>query len=439
MKFHNFLAFLLAFMASLFVAGCGGGGAAADPDKLGEIRIQPEEGFFYAGVVGIITVSGGRAPYSLTSSEPAVLPVPAILHGHSFQVIPNNPGVVDSDITEGEVPSRSVTIAVRDSQSFTVEAVIHVAQNFLTGYSFTFGPTTCAEGTVACAGGETALRFSPTANALRRGNVPMRLEITRGPCRWTDPIGTNNLVTIYNTRTDHAGIITAILKCPGGITAQIGAFRIVDVDSGVSVEHVFLISSEPASEGDLVAIPDSFTFTGPNTTTCGTGVADFLVFGGQPPFTAISSAPNAVSVTPESTSNPGRFTINAFNPAFCVSDASIIVQDSAGGRVIVSVTTEPGSADPPAPPAMTVSPTTMTLACNTCGTATVVGGSGSYTTSSGHPGITVTPVVGGNFNICRVTSPPPGPDGPFAPTGNVSVSDGSQIRSVTVTVPTTCP
>ena len=422
-------------MASLFVAGCGGGGAAANPDQGGELRIQPEEGFFYAGTVGIITVSGGRTPYSLTSSEPAVLPVPAILHGHSFQVVPNNPGVIDVGQQEGEIPSREVHIFARDSQGNTVEAVIHVAQNFLTGYSFSFTTTTCAENTVACAGGETALRFSPTANALRRGNVPIRLEITRGPCRWVDPIGSNNLVTIYNTRTDHAGIITAIMRCPGGIVSQIGAFRIVDVESGVSVEHVFFISSTPASEGDLVAIPDTFTFTGPNTTTCGTGVADFLVFGGLPPFTAISSAPNSVSVTPTSDTNPGRFTINAFNPSVCAADVAIIVQDNAGGRVIVSVTTETGSTEPPPPSDVMVSPSSMTLTCGTSGSATVIGGTGSYFASSSHPRITA--VVSGNtVTVTRLS----GDAGVVFPTtGTVTVSDGSTFDTITVTVPATCP
>jgi hypothetical protein len=196
------------------------------------------------------------------------------------------------------------------------------------------------------------------------------------------------------------------------------------------VDEVFTITQGIIS-GQLTILPNSFTFTGPLQGVCGTGSADFIVFDGDPPYTAVSSNPN-VSVTPTTNSaNPARFTVSAFNPNVCV-DTSIIVTDREQRRGTVSVKTEEGSKTLPA---LAVSPTTVSLN-DTCGfssSVTAVGGVGPLSVNSSHPRVSAT-LSGNTVTITRLTPDPASPPGPsfYPTTATVSITDGATISSVTV-------
>jgi hypothetical protein len=100
------------------------------------------------------------------------------------------------------------------------------------------------------------------------------------------------------------------------------------------------------------------------------------------------------------------------------------------------VNTAAGSTAPPTPPPLIVNPTTITLACGTSGSVTAVGGNGTFIVNSTHPRVTA--VASGNtITITRLDGDPPGSS--FPTTGAVSVSDGTTISTVTLTVPASCP
>jgi hypothetical protein len=429
-KFHSLIRYAFALGASLFLAACGGGGAQTLPNQGGAFSIAPAEATFFAGIPSTLVFSGGRAPYSLASSEPTVLPVPQILNGHTLEVIPNNPGTVDAGLAAGSLPIRTVNITARDSLGSEVTAKIHVAHNFLTGYTVSFSSSTCATAP-ACSGGETVVLFDTVTNGLLYGNRPFRVEIVSGDCRLTDPIGSQNLVTSVNTASDHEGKVQVIMRCPSGIASQVGLIRLIDIGTGASTENAFVISGDSATQG-MTALPAAFTFTGADSTQCGTGNADFFVFGGQPPYMAVSSDPN-ISVSATSPSQPGRFTVTAANPGVC-SDTTIVVTDSRLGRTTVSVKTALGAGTPPAP-AMTVSPSSLTLGCGQSASVSAVGGSGKYNVSSSDPNIS-SAVAGSTVTITRNGSLPVILATPVNST--VTVTDGTTTSTVTVTNPTTC-
>jgi len=183
--------------------------------------------------------------------------------------------------------------------------------------------------------------------------------------------------------------------------------------------------------GTLTVLPNSFTFTGARAGVCGTGSADFIVFDGDPPYTAVSSNPN-ISVTPTtSSSNPARFTVIASNAFVCV-DTTIVVTDRNNRRATVTVKTEEGSATLPP---LVVSPTTVTLN-DTCGfstSVTAVGGVGPLSANSTHPRVAAT-LSGNTITITRLTPDPVPPAGPafYPTTATVTVTDGATIQSITV-------
>jgi hypothetical protein len=443
-KFHSFLKFASAALASVILASCGGGGASSTPTG-GDFSLTPTEGTFYAGAVGTLSLLGGRPPYALNSSEPSVMPLPATFNGHTLEVIPNNPGTIDAGLAPEAVPIRTVTISARDSLGQAATAQIHVAHNFLTGYNAFFSPTNCPSGAQACSGGDTLVRFDTVTNGLRYGNRPFRVQIVRGSCHLADPIsGTNQLSDIITTATDHEGKLLAVISCPTGIASQVGVIRLIDVGTGASTEYAFTISEASATQ-NLNVIPNSLTFTGPDTTHCGTGAADIFVFDGLPPYTAVSSSSAVIltsadtpsGVTPAiSRSQPGRFTVTLTNPFQCV-DTTVIVTDARGGRATVNVKSETGTGTPP-PTALSVTPNSINLGCGQAASVLVIGGAGSYSTASTDPNLSMA-VSGNTLTITRAGTGAAPPPGTVNVASSVNVTDGTGISVITVTNPATCP
>jgi hypothetical protein len=426
---------LLAAAAGLVVSACGGGGASSN-NSGGVPVLSPSGATFYAGVPSTITITGGTRPYKLTSSEPSLFPVPSELNSGSLTVIPANPGVIDAGLQPDELPVRTVNITAIDRLNNSTTIAVKIAQNFLTGYGISFSSNceaaTGAAPPSACAGGESVITLHSTTNGNLHGNRLVRFEVLRGPYQFEQLPNTTALDRTYTTTTDHEGMALAVIRVNNNVTGQLGVIRVVDVATGVYVDHVFGISG--AAARTLTAIPDTFTFTGPLAGICGSGNGQFLVFDGLAPYSAISTAAG-ISVSPSSTGqNPGIFTITVSGGPPCPS-GTIVVTDSSGARTTVTVTSAEGSGTPTPPPALTVAPTTITLVCGTAGSVSVVGGTGSYFANSTHPRVTA--VVSGNtLTITRLA----GDGGVSYPTGGtVSVSDGSSVGTVAVTVPASCP
>jgi hypothetical protein len=401
--------------------------------------VAPDQATFFAGVRYTITVTGGLPPYTMTSSEPALLAVPAVLDGHSFDVVPNNPSVIDVGIQAGQLPVRTVIVAARSAgDGSTVSASIKVARNFLTGYGFSFGNTTCVALAPPCAGGDTVVLFDSTFAGHRRPNHLYRIEKIRGTFAFVDPLNTNNTTDVVTVRSDSTGQFTAVIRVPAGTPTQLAFMRIVDVATGAESIQTFVIHGA-AALGPITLIPSTVTLTGPNGTTCGFGTFDVLVFDGLPPYTAICSNPQIQVSNPTSTptaGQPGRFTFTVGASNTCLNAEQCVVFDSANpqNRATVSITTIKGTTTPPTP--LVATPNSITLTCGASGNVTVTGGSGSYTANSTHPRVTAT-VSGNTVTITRLAGPEVG--GPFPTSATISVTDGSSATPITATVPANCP
>jgi hypothetical protein len=444
-KLHSVIQYALALAASFLLAACGGGGASVDPNRIGStFVVSPVDATFYAGIPATLTMQGGRPPFAVTSSEPGILPVPPIVNSQTFDVVPNNPGVVDTGLPVGSLPIRTVTVSVHDSNGATANATIHVAQNFLTGYVLNFGQSTCTPpaGAVAgasiqpCSGGDTTVFFTAVFNGSLHGNEPFRLDVVRGQFAFFDPISSTNTVsTSLLVNSDHNGTVTAIIRVPAGVPSQLADVRITDVGTGASTDTIFTILGTSAAL-TLTAIPSAITFTGALSTQCGTGSADVFIFDGAPPYSALNSNPNVSVATVSAGTQPGRFTITALNQSVCLASVPVIFLDSLGNRTTVTVTTAAGSTVVPPPTPITVAPAAITLGCGVTGSVSVVGGNPPYSATSSSPVITA--VVSGNtISITRHATPDPA-GGPFTATSTVSVTDGASAAVVTVTAPTGC-
>ena len=424
-----------AVASAVILGSCGGGGAKTNNEENGAVTILPSAASLYAGVAYTFTIAGGRTPYLVSSSEPVLLPVPSQVDGHSFQVIPNNPGVIDANLPPGALPIRSVVITVRDGFGTVISTPtqngITVGQNFLLGYGVVF-TSNCSSGS-ACSGSDSLVSLRSVTNGGLYGNRGIRFCVVRGTFSFVVPQVPSNLpetlVNCTDTVTDHIGVAEARLRVPASASTQVAVLRVIDIATGAYVDEPFIITAGVIS-GSLTIIPNDMTFTGPRQGVCGTGTSDILVYDGTPPYTALSSNPS-ILVTPASTTmNPGQFTISATNPVVCVDKVSVIITDAAGRRATVTVTTVEGST---AAPALTVSPTTVTLN-DTCGystSVTAVGGTGALSANSNHPRVTA--IISGNVvTITRALHDPAPPPTFYPNTATVTVTDGTTIAPVTV-------
>ena len=460
MKFHSLRSSLtgtlLAIASSLILGSCGGGGATTNPGQGGGFQILPKDATFYAGIPATIQVLGGRGPYAITSSEPGILPVPNTLNGNILEVVPTNPGVVDTGLAAGDLPVRSVTVTAREVGGASDAAVIKVAQNFLLGYNVSMvasgcatpagtggtGGTTTTVAPQACAGGQTTVTLASVFNGSLMGDRSVTLQAIKGPYSWVFP--TNDISSgspvitdagkTLTAVTDHSGRLTAIMQVDPNVPTQVAVLRVIDTQTGAYIDNAFVIEGS-TNGGALTAIPSKLSFTGALTSDCGTGSATVSVLDGAPPYMATSSD-LSVRVTPAtSNTNPGTFTIEATNPNLCLTGATVLITDSVGARATVTVDTLAGGGSPPT---LTVSPAALNLACSSSASVAVVGGSGSYSVVSSHPRVTAV-VLGNTITVTRLGAPAnPDPAPPYAPTASLLISDGATVVTVVATVPISC-
>jgi len=437
-KFLNLIRCAFGLAAASLLASCGGGGAESRPVDTGPFAIDPPAATWYAGVKNTFTVSGGTPPYQLTSSEPGVMPLPLVIGGHTIDVVPNQPGVVDTGLPPGSLQVRTVNVTARSAEGLTATASIKVAQNFLTGYGMQVMSTTCTSG-VICSGGETALAFDSTFNGILFQGHQFRFEKVRGPFQFVDPLNTNNQVDVVTVTADHEGKFAVVIRVASGIPAQTALFKVTDLVTGAYTFRAFVIATSTTTN-TLTLIPDTISLTGPDATACGSGSTDVLVFDGQAPYKIICPDPRTSvasdTSTPASSSDPGRFTVHVGQQLAgqCLTSVPCVITDANGTRAILSITTTVGAAAP-APVALTVAPTTLTLTCGASGAVTVVGGTGTYSANSSHQRITAT-VSGNTVTITRLNGDVAAV---FPTSGTVTITDGASIGSVAVTVPANCP
>ena len=432
MKFLSFVRYAFGLAAAFLLGSCGGGGAETRPVDIGPFAINPPAATWYAGVKNTFSFAGGTPPFQLTSSEPGLMPLPLLVNGFTLDVVPNQPGVIDAGLQPGELQVRTVNITARSAEGHTAIAAIKVAQNFLTGYGMVVLGTTCSAGSV-CAGGETSLAFDSTFNGILYQGHQFRIEKVRGPFQFVDPLNTNNQVDAVTVTADHEGKFVTVIRVAAGTPAQVALLKVTDIPTGAYTFRSFVISIPPAAT--ITVIPDTISLTGPNPSTCGFGSSDILVFDGQVPYTLLCPDSRVSVATGTSSSQPGKLTVNvgAQIAGNCLSGVQCVVTDGSGARAIVTINTVVGAA-PPAPPPITVSPSSITLTCGGSGAVTVVGGTGAYSANSSHQRVTAT-VSGNTVTITRLT----GDTAAFPATGTVSITDGATIQSVALTVPPFCP
>lgn len=438
------VAALFGSMTAILVSCGGSGTTGGNPLTNGTLAILPNTGSFYANVPTTINIAGGVGPYFVTSNEQTVMPLNFTLNGNTFTTVPNQPGVVDPQTDPNIVPSRTVIVTARDSKGDQTTATYNVIQNFLTGYGLSISTTAAcsgaaaaaAGGSEACAGEDSLISLVPISNGLRYAQKQMRFTANFGPFAFIlDSTGiTGPSVTSV---ADSAGGVTARIRVTANAATQYAQFRLTDVATGAYRDFTFVVKNSNGANVALSVLPASISLGGATTAACGTGLVNVFVFGGKPPYTANTSFPNSITITPPLVTRTGdAFSVSIFNPNICLSPGNVVVTDALGAFVTMDVTTTPGTTPPVLP--LTVAPGALCIPDGGTGVISISGGNTNKVINSSNPGLaTALPTSGTGSFTSTISSL--GAGGAIGTLVTLTVSDGGTSASVSVTRKTTCP
>ena len=438
---------LAALAGVLSLAACGGGGGAPNnpfQGGVGPLSVTPTVATTYSGNPFIFTVTGGSQPYTVISSDQAVLPVVTTLNANTLVV---TPGSVGSDT--------AVTLTVRDASGQSAIALVTVKPSLLLPASITItGNPNCGDsGATLCSGqdGTAAVVLTGPAGAPLAGRQ-VKFDVVQGDFGISSTTPGQPVVQSFTVTTDQNGRAAVRLVVPTTASTQFATIRATDVTGGSSVVGQFTIAQFVNGNSILSVIPTgTTTFTGPSTEACSSGAsATFYVFGGTPPYTIQTNFPTAVTISGSPVmQSGGGFTITTNGQ--CFTGLTFTITD-ANGRTLLTPPTASntfGTQAPPPPPLVLVPTEIGPIACTVApappppatpsptqlGQVLATGGTGTYAVAvTPHPSAPVGsggPVTGAVSGSQVLLTIPPGGTTAHGD-WDISVSSGAQVRSATL-------
>ncbi len=392
------------------LGSCGSGAVSSAVDPAIAFSISPSTVTAYSGVPISFVISGGgqRTPYAVTTTNAAVMPLQSSTLAAS-----------DLTIVPGTVTAQqSVTVTVTDQTGKSASATITILPNIVSGDITITGNApvafpNCATAGSVCAGqsGIATLTVSQLG-VLARGRS-VRFDVVQGAFQF--PVDTSQTVfsNSVTVTSDEGGRASTVLRANPGASPQIATIRATDLASGAFRTATFFIKQATINGGEFVTVPTAWAVNGAFKNICPAGSADFLIFGGVPPYSIRSSAPGTAGVFPSVTpnENPSRFSIS-YPQLACGTDGYQVIftiTDSTGLSIQSTLTNKPGTSDLPAlPPAIVLSPQAISLACgqsaqvlvtiNNPGTAVV-----TITTAIGTPTSQASALQVSGTNVITIT------------------------------------
>ena len=443
------LVFAACFAALL--GSCGSGAVSSSSDPTLVFTLSPANVTAYSGVPFTLNISGGggRAPYSVTTSNATLLPLPASsVSDAQFALTPRT-----------VTAQQSVTISITDQAGKTAASVVSIQPNVVSGditITGTAPPTSprCADAGFICAGqsGTASLTLSPIGAPA--GGRSVRFEVVQGSFRFPVDVAQTTFASSVTVTSDASGKATTVIRADTGASPQIATIRATDVTTGAFRVATFFIRQSTVGGGEFVTVPPEWTVTGSFASDCPRGAVDYLIFGGTPPYDIRSSAPGIATVSPAQTAveNPSRFTAtfpSPFSASIC-GTVTFTVTDATGLSILPTLTIAPGTAVRPTP-VITLSPDTINLGCGQSAQVLVT------ITDPGTPPPTVTTTIGtpvspttalqvsvsssgSVITISRGNGTVGSGTGATPVTATVTVGAGSAIpKQISVGTITTCP
>jgi hypothetical protein len=393
------------------LSGCGGNSTSLDP-----LAVSPSDAVAYNGNPVTLHISGGNQPYTITSSNSAVINVSPDVGGSTVVFDANNVG-----------EDTQVNLDVRDLKGTLATASITVKPSVITN-SVTITPEAGGNCDPAVCSGSTALVAVQLKNmATPLVNRIVKFDVAEGDYQFiTNPGGTTFADTI-TAATDQNGDAHVRLRANPDAPTQYAILKVTDVAGGSVLQTAFSIAQYTNGEGILSVVPDTHTITAYYDGTCSYGArVDYIIHGGTPPYTVKSTSPGVATVSPSTVlTNGAGFTATTHND-FCPGTATFDIKDATGRTITATLENEKGSAAVPVVAFYTTAPASITVTATATANFVAGGGTSPYYVSSSNTAVATASISGANLTVTAVASG----------TATIIVSDSKgSTKSINVTVP----
>jgi hypothetical protein len=133
---------------------------------------------------------------------------------------------------------------------------------------------------------------------------------------------------------------------------------------------------------------------------------DYLIHGGTPPYTVISTSTGVATVSPSTVLTNGAGFTATTHSAFCPGTATFNIVDATGRVITATLENKAGTEAVPEPVtvALFVTSTTVTVAAGDTRTVIIGGGTAPYYVSSNDTSIATASVAGATLTITGVAA-----------------------------------
>jgi hypothetical protein len=383
----------------------------------------PSTATVYSNTPAILTITGGVPPYFVVSSNTAILPVAVSVTNGTIVLLPAN---VLADTV--------VLITAQDSAGIKATATITVKPSPIFN-TLTITPASAACGANTICSGQTATASVTVTGAGGVGipNRQVKFEVVTGAFAIQSNDPANPLVSTLTVVSDQFGVARVIIQANNNAPTQPALLRATELTTGNQQTAQFTIVQTINGQAVLSVVPATATIAGADKLTCSSGFRiDYYIYGGTPPYTVVSTFPNAVTLINSTVPAPGM-SFSAITNGTCVNPLVFSIRDSIGLQTTATLNNVVGTAEPPAPPAPPAANVTITPSSYAATSTSTLGGS--------CPGPFTFVVQGGTPPYNVVAGPPAGQPAPSVspPSGVVTTSPGTVTFSAPINSPPAGP
>lgn len=423
LTFSGFLLSLLLAITAV-LSGCGGGGATAGNVTPDPLAVSPSAAVAYNGHPVTLYITGGTKPYTVTSSNSAVINVP-------YSVADSTVIFNASNVAE-DTP---VTLTMSDSKGVRTSSTITVKPSVINNtLTVTPDPATPGVGcgTAVCSGmmATVSVQLKNMATPLVNRNV--RFEVIQGDYQFSTNAGATTFADSVSLTTDQNGYAYARIKANTGAPTQYAILKVTDIDGGSILQTTFTIAQYTDGTGILSVVPDTQTIIGPSKDVCSSGVMlDYIIHGGTPPYTVQSTSTGVATVYPSTVQTNGAGFTATTHSSPCPGTAIIDITDATGRVIQATLINGVGTLTPTTVAFFTTAPTEgvtihVAPALGSSVTYNVGGGTAPYFASSANTSIATASISGSSLTITGAAA-----GGPV----NITVTDSTgAIKTIAVTV-----
>ena len=394
------------------LVGCGGSSSSETPVSSSTLLASPAKFAAFGDTPNVIGISGGTGPYTVTSSDPVLVPVTLAIDGASFTFTPKN---VQTDTV--------VTLTVKDSKGATSPVAVTVTPATIPAGKITVvgaANSVCAiENNSAITTATICQSETGTASVTLRdstgavlANRAVLFEALSTGAAFAEKADSAVFARLATVNTDANGVATVALRGDVEAVSEAALLRATDKVSTHRVDTWITVLKQTSGVSALSIVPASGGLIGYYTNECSEVVREYGVHGGKAPYTVTLPAGNTLILAANGVESlagaattvaaaGARFTVKQPATTTCPTSSTLMtVTDALGATSTASFTVASGgnTRSTAAATDLVVTPPTLSFVADASSTYctsssarfAVAGGTAPYVISSSIPQIATT-------------------------------------------------